>query len=181
MIEIGLNKLSKSFGNKEVLKEVSFEIKTGEHVALIGQNGSGKTTILKLISKVENPTSGDIFIRKDATIGVLEQKPKVEWFEFQVEEILYSSFKKINELQEKLKQEEVKLSTTEGDALDRAINRYTKLQEEFMNMGGYEVTSKVEKIVAGFNVNHLVDKKYKDLSGGEKTFISYYKNQIFYY
>ena len=172
MIEIGLNKLNKSYGNKVVLKEVSFEIKTGEHVALIGQNGCGKTTILKLISKEEMPTSGDIFIRKDATIGVLEQKPKVEWFEFVVEDILYSSFKKINELQEKLKAEEEKLSTTEGDALDKAINRYTKLQEEFMRIGGYEVTSKVDKIVAGFGINNLVDKKYKDLSGGEKTIVN---------
>ena len=98
MIEIGLNKLSKSYGNKQVLKEVSFEVKTGEHVALIGQNGCGKTTILKLISKEEVPTSGDIFIRKDATIGVLEQKPKVEWFELIVEDILYSSFKKVKDI-----------------------------------------------------------------------------------
>lgn len=172
MIEIGLNKLSKSFGNKQVLKEVSFEVKTGEHVALIGQNGCGKTTILKLISKEESPTSGDIFIRKDATIGVLEQKPKVEWFELIVEDILYSSFKKVNELQEKLKVEEEKLSTTEGEALDRAINRYTKLQDEFIRIGGYEVTSKVDKIVAGFGINNLRDKYYKDLSGGEKTIVN---------
>ena len=172
MIEIGLNKLSKSFGNKQVLKEVSFEVKTGEHVALIGQNGCGKTTILKLISKEEVPTSGDIFIRKDATIGVLEQKPKVEWFELIVEDILYSAFKKVNELQEKLKVEEEKLSTTEGEALDRAINRYTKLQDEFIRIGGYEVTSKVDKIVAGFGINNLRDKYYKDLSGGEKTIVN---------
>lgn len=172
MIEIGLNKLSKSFGNKQVLKEVSFEVKTGEHVALIGQNGCGKTTILKLISKEESPTSGDIFIRKDATIGVLEQKPKVEWFELIVEDILYSAFKKVNELQEKLKVEEEKLSTTEGEALDRAINRYTKLQDEFIRIGGYEVTSKVDKIVAGFGINNLRDKYYKDLSGGEKTIVN---------
>ena len=172
MIEIGLNKLSKSFGNKQVLKEVSFEVKTGEHVALIGQNGCGKTTILKLISKEESPTSGDIFIRKDATIGVLEQKPKVEWFELIVEDILYSAFKKVNDLQEKLKVEEEKLSTTEGEALDRAINRYTKLQDEFIRIGGYEVTSKVDKIVAGFGINNLRDKYYKDLSGGEKTIVN---------
>ena len=78
MIEIGLNKVEKSFGNKKVLKNISFEVKTNEKVALIGQNGSGKTTLLKLISKEDNPTSGEITIRKDASIAVLEQKPKVE-------------------------------------------------------------------------------------------------------
>lgn len=172
MLEIVLNKLKKNFGNKEVLKEISFEIKTGEHVAIIGQNGCGKSTILKLISKEETPNSGDVFIRKDATIGILTQQPKVELNEFTVTEILYSSFKKINELKEKLDQEEKRMLTATGKDLEKAINKYSKLQEEFIAIGGYEVASKVDKIVAGFNVQKLTDKKYKDLSGGEKTIIN---------
>ncbi len=172
MIEIGLNKLTKNYGNKEVLKEISFEIKTGEHVAIIGQNGCGKSTILKLISKEENKTSGDVFIRKDATIGILTQQPKVELNELTVTEILYSSFEKINFLKEKLDMEEKKMLSVTDKELEKAISKYSKLQEEFITIGGYEVTSKVDKIVAGFNIQKLVDKKYKTLSGGEKTIIN---------
>lgn len=172
MIEIALNKLKKSFGNKEVLKNINFEVKTKEHVALIGTNGCGKTTLLKLISKTEEPTSGNVFIRKDATFAILEQKPKVELNEFTVEEILYSAFEKVNQLEKKLKKEEEKLTQVEGDELDRVIKRYTNLQEEFISLGGYEIKSKVEKIIAGFKVEHLVDKKYQSLSGGEKTIIN---------
>ena len=149
MIEIGLNKVSKQFGNKIVLKDISFEVKTNERVALIGQNGCGKTTLLKLICKEELPTSGDVIVRRDASVAILEQKPKVEWNNIVVKDILYSSFKRINELEKKLKLEEEKLSTTEGDALDRAIKRYTSLQEEFMSIGGYEVNSKIDKIISG--------------------------------
>ena len=172
MIEIGLNKVEKSFGNKKVLKNISFEVKTNEKVALIGQNGSGKTTLLKLISKEDNPTSGEITIRKDATIAVLEQKPKVEWNNIIVKDILYSSFEKINELEKKLKIEEEKLSTATDKDLEKVIKRYTNLQEEFISLGGYEINSKVEKIIAGFKVENLIDKKYISLSGGEKTIIN---------
>ncbi len=172
MIEIGLNKVNKSFGNKEVLKNINFEIKTKEHVALIGANGCGKTTLLKLISREELPTSGDVIIRKNATIAILEQKPKVELNSFTIKEILYSSFKKINELSNKLKSAEEKLSTTTGELLDKAIKRYTLLQEEFISLGGYEINSKVEKIVAGFKMDKLIDQKYENLSGGEKTIVN---------
>ena len=172
MIEIGLNKVQKSFGNKEVLKDISFEIKTNEKVALIGQNGCGKTTLLKLISKEEIPTSGDIVIRKDASIAILEQKPKIEWNKIIVNDILYSAFSKVKSIEEKLKIQEEKLLTSTGDDLDRAIKRYTDLQEEFSTIGGYEVKSKVDKIIAGFKVEHLIDKYYENLSGGEKTIIN---------
>ena len=172
MIEIGLNKVEKSFGNKKVLKNINFEVKTNEKVALIGQNGCGKTTLLKLISKEDNLTSGEITIRKDATIAVLEQKPKVEWNNLIVKDILYSSFEKINELEKKLKIEEEKLSTATDKDLEKVIKRYTNLQEEFISLGGYEVNSKVDKIIAGFKVENLIDKKYISLSGGEKTIIN---------
>ena len=76
MIEIGINKVSKSYGNKEVLKNISFEVKTGEKISLIGQNGSGKTTLLKIICGNISPTSGDISIRRNADISILEQRPK---------------------------------------------------------------------------------------------------------
>ena len=64
MLEIVLNKVSKNYGNKIVLKNINFEIKTKERVALIGQNGCGKTTIFKMILNEEKPTTGDIFIKK---------------------------------------------------------------------------------------------------------------------
>ena len=170
MLEIVLNKVSKSYGNKKILRNVNFEVKTNEKVALIGPNGCGKTTILRMISKEENPTTGEVFTRKDAKIEVLDQYPKEELNEIIVKEILYSSFKEINELKEKLEKEEEKLYA--GINLEKTIIKYTKLQEEFQKLGGYEIDSKVDKLVAAFHVENLLDKKFKSLSGGEKTIIS---------
>ena len=172
MIEIGLNKLSKSFGSSQVLKNISFEVKTGEKVSLIGQNGCGKTTLLKIILGEETPTSGDVSIRKEANVSYLEQKPKVKWNNILVKDILYNSFERIIDIEKKMKTEEEKLLTSSGKELDKVINRYSVLQDEFITLGGYEINSKIDKIVSGFKMNSLMDKKYEVLSGGEKTIVN---------
>ena len=172
MLEIVLNKVSKNFGNKNLLKNVSFEIKTNERVALIGQNGCGKTTILKMIAKEENVSDGDIFIRKDAKVGILTQQPDPQLSNFVVKDILYNAFDKINKLKEKLDIEEKRLYTLTDKELEKSIEKYTRLQDEYIRLGGYEIDSKIDKIVAAFKVKSLLDKKYENLSGGEKTIIN---------
>ncbi len=67
MIEIELNNIKKNYGLKNVLDGVSFEVKTGERIALIGSNGAGKSTILKIIKGEENQDLGTINIRKNAS------------------------------------------------------------------------------------------------------------------
>ncbi len=172
MLEIVLNKVSKNYGTKKVLNNVNFEIKTNEKVALIGQNGCGKSTILKMISKEENQNSGDIFIRKDAKVGLLKQIPDSELNNYYVKEILYNSFKNINIIKEKMDLEEQKMYTLKDNELEKCINKYSKLQEEYINLGGYEIDSKIDKITSAFKVEKLLDKKYENLSGGEKTIIN---------
>ena len=170
MLEIVLNKVSKNFGNKQVLRNVNIEVKTNEKVALIGPNGCGKTTILRLIAKEENPTTGEVFTRKNAKIGVLEQYPREELQGQKVKEIIHSSFQEINELKERMEKEEKKLY--EAIDLEKTIVRYTRLQEEFQHLGGYEAESKIEKLVAAFHLEQLLDKNYSSLSGGEKTIVN---------
>ena len=172
MIEIGINKVSKSYGNNEVLRNINFEIKTGDKVSLIGQNGCGKTTLLKMICGEELPTSGEIFIRRGATTCILNQNSNEKWNNMIVKDILYSSFNKVKQLEEMLKIEEEKLFSSSGVLLDKAIKRYSTLQDEFIMLGGYEINSKIEKIVAGLGVSNLIEKKYAFLSGGEKTIIN---------
>lgn len=172
MLEIVLNNINKSFGSKQVLKNINFEIKTNERVALIGPNGCGKTTILKMINKEDNPTSGDIFIRKGAKVEMLSQYPREYLNNYKVNDIIYDSFKEIIEMDTKLKNIENEMMNATGDKLNKLINKYSALQEKFINIGGYEMNSKVDKLVAAFGINNLLDKKYKELSGGEKTIIN---------
>lgn len=75
MTEFSFSHVNKNFGFKPVLKDLSFEVMTGERAALIGRNGTGKSTILKLLAGEESPDSGEISLRRGANTALLEQIP----------------------------------------------------------------------------------------------------------
>ena len=166
MIEISLNNIKKSFGLNVILNGLNIEIKTGDKVSLIGENGSGKTTILNIISKIENIDSGNIAIRNNSTIGYLNQQPENTYKEKIVKDILYDSLKEILELDNLLKKYEEKMINNPNDI--SIINKYLTTQEKYMSMGGYEINTLIEKVSHGVNINHLMNKRFKDLSGGEQ-------------
>ena len=171
MIEIELNNVKKNYGLKNILDGFNLEIKTGERVALIGQNGSGKTTILKIIIKEESIDSGTINIRKGATLGVLKQIYENEKENILVKDFLYDSFKNILEIENKLRNFEQKMATEKNQKeLEKMIKKYGNLQEEFIAIGGYEIQEKFSKICTKFNIeSEMLERNYNNLSGGEKT------------
>ena len=172
MIEIELNNIKKNYGLKNVLDGVSFEIKTGERIALIGDNGSGKSTILKIINGEEKADSGKVNIRKEAEIGHLKQVYPSENDSIVVEEYLKRSFKKYFDMEKRLKELEV-LMLDENQNIENLIKRYGRLQEEYITLGGYELEEKFKKICSGFKFKtEILNKKYNTLSGGEKTIVN---------
>lgn len=172
MIEIELNNIKKNYGLKNVLDGASFEIKTGEKIALIGDNGSGKSTILKIISGEEKADSGKVNIRKEAEIGYLKQVYPNENDSIVVEEYLKRSFKKYFDMEKRLKELEV-LMLDENQNIENLIKRYGRLQEEYITLGGYELEEKFKKICSGFKFKtEFLNKKYNTLSGGEKTIVN---------
>ena len=172
MIEIELNNIKKNYGLKNVLDGVSFEIKTGERIALIGDNGSGKSTILKIISGEEKADSGKVNIRKEAEIGYLKQVYPNENDSIVDEEYLKRSFKKYFDMEKRLKELEV-LMLDENQNIENLIKRYGRLQEEYITLGGYELEEKFKKICSGFKFKtEFLNKKYNTLSGGEKTIVN---------
>ena len=172
MIEIELNNIKKNYGLKNVLDGASFEIKTGEKIALIGDNGSGKSTILKIISGEEKADSGKVNIRKEAEIGYLKQVYPNENDSMLVEEYLKRSFKKYFDMEKRLKELEV-LMLDKNRNIENIIKKYGRLQEEYITLGGYELEEKFKKICSVFKFKtEILNKKYNTLSGGEKTIVN---------
>ena len=173
MIEISVNNAQKTFGFKKVFDGFNLEATTGERIALIGPNGCGKTTLFKIISGEENLDQGMVSIRRNATIGLLSQIPPKVSDNVTVKDILTKSFEEIFKLERQLREYEEKLSTASPEELNSVIETYSKLQERFMDMGGYEVDEKVSKICNGFKISvDMLNRSFNKLSGGEKTIVN---------
>ena len=173
MIEISINNAEKSFGFKKILDGFALEATTGERIALIGPNGCGKTTLFKIIAGEENLDKGMVSTRKGASIGLLSQMPPKVTDDVTVKDILLRSFKNIFELEKKLREYEEKLASVPADKLESILNMYGRLQEEFTNLGGYEIDEKVSKICNGFKISdEMLNRSFNTLSGGEKTIVN---------
>lgn len=171
MIEIGINKISKSFGFGKLFENISFDIKSNERVCLIGKNGCGKTTILNMIAGIENVDNGTISIRNNSKLGYLKQENEYYNDNLLVKDIVFSNVKNIIDMKNKMNLLEKKLSNCYDEKI---FNKYYKIQEQYISSGGYELDSKILKIFKDFNINrNLLDKRFNDLSGGEKTIIKF--------
>lgn len=168
MIEISLNKINKSYGFNNVLNNLSFDVKTNERIALIGSNGCGKTTTLKIIMGIESYDSGNISIRKESKIGYLTQMPPKEDDNVSAKSVYLRGVQELIDLENKISDFVENMSSNEKD-----IKLLDKLQEEFRISGGYSLKEKIEKIRNGFKItNELLNREYNKLSGGEKTLIN---------
>lgn len=170
MIEININNISINFGYKKILDKISFEIKTKEIVSIIGDNGCGKSTILNLINKDILPDEGKIQIKKDSKIGYLKQNIELK-SNIKVIDFLYENVSEILDIENKMREYEMKLSNCNKKELNILLKKYGNLQEKYENLGGYNISSKINKIVTGFKIEKHLYRDFNNLSGGEKKIV----------
>ena len=165
-----LEKISKIYPTGEVLKDVSWEIKNGERIGLVGVNGAGKSTQLKIIAGLEEATDGSLITEGDPSIAYLKQEFDVD-LSRTVREELFEAFKEASDLlhSQKLIQEnmESELASKDLDYLDSLIKELSVIQSKFESINGYDLESKVEKLLPtiGFNQKEA-DRLVGDFSGG---------------
>ena len=165
-----LEKISKIYPTGEVLKDVSWEIRNGERIGLVGVNGAGKSTQLKIIAGLEEATDGSLISEGDPSIAYLKQEFDVD-LSRTVREELFVAFKEASDLlhSQKLVQEnmESELASKDLDYLDLLIKELSVIQSKFESINGYDLESKVEKLLPtiGFNQNEG-DRLVGDFSGG---------------
>ena len=165
-----LEKISKIYPTGEVLKDVSWEIRNGERIGLVGVNGAGKSTQLKIIAGLEEATDGSLISEGDPSIAYLKQEFDVD-LSRTVREELFEAFKEASDLlhSQKLIQEKMEsdLASKDLDYLDLLIKELSLIQRKFESINGYDLESKVEKLLPniGFNQNEA-DRLVGDFSGG---------------
>lgn len=169
MIECSVNNLLKFYGAVKVFENISFDLQSNERVGLIGQNGCGKSSLLKILIGREDYQEGTISFRKGIKLGYLDQIFKFP-SETTVIEILQSSFNDLKELKKQLSIQEEKLKSLSGDSLEAEMDNYGLLQEEYERKGGYDIETNINMVCVGLKIPDSFRKQYfQKLSGGEKT------------
>jgi ATPase subunit of ABC transporter with duplicated ATPase domains len=172
MIDIGLKNIKKAYGAFEILSDVSFDIQENDKIGLIGRNGTGKTTVFRIISGREDINGGNISVRKNIKISCLDQISEYPQ-NFTVEDVLNSAFEKLFDLKGQLEIMGKQLGESHDEELEKLLEKYGEMQNEFENLGGYEIETKKSKICTGLKINEeFLSKDFSVLSGGEKTIVN---------
>lgn len=173
MIVLLCNNLNKSFGIDSILENVNFTVNEYDKIGIIGVNGTGKTTLFKIISGIYGYDSGDIYTSKDCEIGYLEQNTNFHSENTILEEVL-EVFKDVIEMEKYLRDLEHKISeessNTNSTTLEKLMNEYSNKLEAFSDMNGYGYKSEAKGVLKGLGFSDEdMDKPISILSGGEKT------------
>lgn len=173
MIILSCKDICKSYGIRDVLKDITFSINEGDKVGIIGANGEGKSTLFKIITKEISQDSGEIFIDKNKTLGYLSQNLALDSDKNIYEETL-SVFDELLNIEERLSSLEIKMNEPydENNASyhDKLIKDYTTLQDIYSHKGGYIYKGEISRVLKGLGFTE--DDFYKSintLSGGQKT------------
>src|SRR6476660_10061717 len=163
-----LSEVYKSYGTQDVLRGVSLQINPGEHVGLVGRNGSGKTTIFRLINNEEPPDRGEVIRARGMRLGLLAQHIHFEPGST-VHESALTAFGHLQQIEHEMHELEHRMGEAPDD-LDKVLERYSDLQHQFEREGGFEYTAKAEAILLGLGFNkEMWPLDTAILSGGQQN------------
>ena len=161
--------INKEFITDVVLNDVSFHINDNEKAAIVGVNGSGKSTLLKIIMGEMPADSGEVIIRKDASVGYLAQNQNFESGKTIIDE-MRTAKPEIAELEKRMNTLSEQMNNSQGEKLEELIKQYDNARHRFEQIDGYAYESEVTGVIKGLGFTEEdFSKPVASLSGGEKT------------
>jgi ATP-binding cassette subfamily F protein 3 len=161
--------VSKSFGAHDVLSDITLSLAHGQRAALVGPNGTGKTTLLHILAGMDEPSGGSVHRARGQTIGFLPQHADQELDEATtLHDLMRAVFAHLDRLAQQMRELEVALADPAQH--DAALEKYSKIAEQFEHAGGYTIETRIEQVLSGigFDLSDLT-KPVNILSGGQKT------------
>ena len=167
MIDIQVNNLTKFFViGENLLENLSFEIQEGERVAILGRNGCGKTTLLKILTGEMDFDSGEVFVNPHKKVGLISQIPQFP-FGYTVDQVLRTAYAAVTSAKRKMEELERAMA---NHTTEEQLQEYDVLVNRFQAGGGYEMDVEIDKICNGLGITPGQRiQEFDSLSGGEKT------------
>ncbi len=164
-----INHISKSYGFHLILSDVSLVVNAGERIGLVGANGVGKSTLLKIITNEIAPDSGEVLLSPDHKLGYLAQI--IECYDDQtLDDLIAASVADLRDLEARMRALEQRMTTTGGSDLAAVMDEYGETADRFERYGGYEIDYRVDLVLTGLGVAALPrNRPFGTLSGGEKA------------
>lgn len=166
---VELKNVSKSFFSQNLYKHINLEINSGDKIAIVGNNGTGKSTLIKLVSGAETPDRGTVSKEEGAIISCFDQFGRVD-LDSRVQDLLNSPFEKVMSIQAELDIVSTEF-TGDMDNDEKTMEKYSKLSDEFESLGGYSYIHIQSEFIDTFGLNDKLNKKFRELSGGERQYI----------
>jgi len=168
-----VSKLAKTFGSDTLFQHVSFDINSKENIALIGKNGTGKSTLVKMILGEIDADEGEIHINKKAKIGYLSQRVITDTSHTLIEEVM-GVFKEVLQLEQRIKNISAKMQKDPHN--EDLLTTYANMEQDYESKGGYDIHYKVDMILHQFGFSREEYKrKIMTFSNGEQTRIAFAK------
>ena len=159
--------LGKYFGSQDVFQNVSIRISRGDRVGLVGPNGHGKTTLLRIIAGLEEPSAGQVTLARDLTVGYLPQHAELDG-DGSLHDAMMETFASLRRQQAILHDLEAQM--TQPDCEPTAFERYGELQTAFELAGGYTYETHIRRVLGGLGFSEAeFAKPLSILSGGQRT------------
>lgn len=167
MIDISVRDLTKAFEvNKNILDGLTFQVQHGERVGILGRNGTGKTTLFRLMVGELTEDKGEIDIARGKRLGLVSQIPHYP-DGYTVEDVLATAEERLNAMQSRMRRLEEQMSVSDDRAL---LSEYDKLLSRFETLGGYDAEVRRSKVANGLDIPPAMrEQLFDSLSGGEKT------------
>ena len=169
---LSCSNICKSFGENDILKQVSFHIEDHEKAAIVGINGAGKSTLLKVLIGKLNADDGVVTWAKGASIGYLAQHQDLEGAET-IYDALLEVKKPVIQMEARIRSLELEMKSASGDELETKLSEYSRLNHEFEMSDGYSYQSEITGVLKGLGFTEdEFSKPITALSGGQKTRVS---------
>ncbi|KNE22432.1 ABC-F family ATP-binding cassette domain-containing protein [Virgibacillus pantothenticus] len=166
---LDVQNLSHSFGDKMVLKDISFRLLKGEHIGLVGPNGAGKSTLFHILTGDVIPDEGQVNWHPKVQVGNLEQHIQLTTGQ-SIRKFLQGAFQDLFRAEEEMLAITEKMAQMQTKELQQLLQQYSQLQTKLGQHDFYRIPAKVEEVAAGLGISQLgLETDVSQLSGGQRT------------